>query len=92
MPLDSLLIESFITRAKLALDIIKIAKQLTSNSEHWGLYLAETALDNFAVANGTVRLVDANHILVVDLLDSTIKGNYSTGPVLPGGYLTHVWE
>lgn len=64
-------------RAKLALDVIKIAKQLTNNREHWGLYLKETALGNFAMTNRTVKIVDANHILVVDLSDSSTKGNYT---------------
>lgn len=75
LPLDSFLSYPWLERTKLALAVIKIAKQLTSNLDHWGLYLTEIALDNFAVSNGTVRLEDASHILVVDLLESNIKGN-----------------
>ena len=75
LPLDSYLSYPWIERAKLALAVIRIAKQLTSNLDNWGLYLTEIALDNFAVSNGTVKLEDASHILVVDLSDSNIKGN-----------------
>lgn len=74
-PLDSFILHPWLKRAELALAIIKIAKQLTSNQDHWGLYLTEVTLNNFAVSNGTVRLEDASHILVVDLLESNIKGN-----------------
>lgn len=72
-PLDSFLSAPWKERAKLALEIIKIAKYLTNNPQQWGLYLAEIKLDMFAVKNGTVRLADANDILVVDFLDSSIK-------------------
>ena len=75
LPLDSFLSHPWLERAELALAVIKIAKQLTSNLDYWGLYLTEIALDNFAVSNGIVRLEDASHILVVDLLESNIKGN-----------------
>ena len=74
LPLDSFLSHSWLERAELALAVIKIAKQLTSNLDHWGLYITEIALDNFAVSNGTVRLENASHIIVVDLLQSNIKG------------------
>ena len=67
--------QPWIERAKLALEVIKIAKHLMSNQENWGLYLIEIAMDNFAVTNMTVKLVDANHILVVDLSHPDIKGN-----------------
>lgn len=73
VPLDSYLSEPWIERAKLALEVIKIAKRLMSNRERWGLYWTEIALVNFAVTNTTVKLVDANQILVVDLSDSKIK-------------------
>lgn len=76
LPLDSFLSHSWLERAELALAVIKIAKQLTSNLDHWGLYITEIALDNFAVSNGTVRLEDASHILVVDLLQSNIKAEH----------------
>ena len=74
-PLDSYILHPWLKRTELALAVIKIAKQLTSNQDHWGLYLTEVTLNNFAVSNGTVRLEDASHILVVDLLESNIKGN-----------------
>lgn len=74
-PLDSFILHPWLERAELGLAVIKIAKQLTSNQDHWGLYLTEVTLNNFAVSNGTVRLEDASHILVVDLLESNIKGN-----------------
>lgn len=74
-PLDSFILHPWLKRTELALAVIKIAKQLTSNQDHWGLYLTEVTLNNFAVSNGTVRLEDASHILVVDLLESNIKGN-----------------
>ena len=34
-------------------------------------------MDNFAVSNGTVKVEDANRVLVVDLSGSVIKGNVS---------------
>ena len=74
-PLDSFLSHPWLERAELALAVIKIARQLTSNLDQWGLYLTEVALDNFVVSNGTVKLEDASQILVVDLLQSNIKGN-----------------
>ena len=74
LPLDIFLSYPWIERAKLALGVIKIAKQLTNNLDHWGLYLTGVELDNFVVSNGTVKLEDASHILVVDLLESNVKG------------------
>ncbi|XP_074622656.1 divergent protein kinase domain 2A-like [Acropora palmata] len=73
LPLDSFLSAPWIERAKLGLEIIQITKYLTNNPAHWGLYLADFALDMFTVANGTVKLADANNILVVDFLDSSMK-------------------
>lgn len=74
LPLDSFLSAPWIERAKLGIEIIQITKYLTNNPAHWGLYLADFALDMFTVANGTVKLADANNILVVDFLDSSMKG------------------
>jgi len=76
LPLDSFLSHPWLERAELAIAVIKIAKQFTSNLDHWGLYLTEIALDNFVVSNGTVKLEDASHIIVVDLLQSNIEGNF----------------
>lgn len=73
LPLDYFLSYPWIERAKLALAVIKIAKQLSNNPEDWGLYMTEIALDNFAVSNGTVKLEDADGILVADLSGSGIK-------------------
>ena len=39
--------------------------------------MTEIALDNFAVSNGTVKLEDADRILVADLSGSGIKGKVS---------------
>ena len=74
IPLDYFLLFPWVERAKLALEVIKIAKQLTNNLDNWGLYLTEIELDNFVVSNGTVKLEDASRILVVDLLESNVKG------------------
>lgn len=77
LPLDYFLSYPWIERAKLALAVIKIAKQLSNNPEDWGLYMTEIALGNFAVSNGTVKLEDADRILVADLSGSGIKGKVS---------------
>lgn len=83
LPLDLFLSETWIERAKLALEVIKIAKRLTSNQEHWGLYLKEVSMDNFAVStNRTVKLVDAEQVLVVDLTESNITGSFANGHVV----------
>lgn len=83
LPLDLFLSETWTERAKLALEVIKIAKRLTSNQEHWGLYLKEVSMDNFAVStNRTVKLVDAEQVLVVDLTESNITGSFANGHVV----------
>lgn len=75
--------EPWIERAKLALEVIKIAKRLTSNQEHWGLYLKEVSMGNFAVStNRTVKLVDAEQVLVVDLTESNVTGRFANGHVV----------
>lgn len=80
LPLDLFLSETWIERAKLAAEVIKIAKRLTRNQEHWGLYFKEVSMGNFAVSTGpetnrTVKLVDAEQVLVVDLSESNVKGS-----------------
>lgn len=73
LPLDYFLSYPWVERAKLALAVIKIAKQLSNNPENWGLYMTEIAMDNFAVSNGMVKLEDVDRILVADLSRSDIK-------------------
>ena len=80
LPLDLFLSETWIERAKLALEVIKIAKRLTRNQELWGLYLKEVSMGNFAVStNRTVKLADAEQVLVVDLSESNVTGSFANG-------------
>ncbi|XP_076435478.1 divergent protein kinase domain 2A-like [Babylonia areolata] len=59
--------EPFHKRAALALELLKIAEQLTNNDEDYALYITDPSWSNFGVdAAGKVRILDAENIIVVD--------------------------
>ena len=50
-PLSSVVDEPFPKRARMALQVLKIAKQFTRNDPNLALYLTDWSMDNFAVDN-----------------------------------------
>ncbi|XP_074658259.1 divergent protein kinase domain 2A-like [Tubulanus polymorphus] len=57
-------------RVDLAYQIFRIADLFTNNNQGWGLYFTDVNYDNYAVAvDGTVSIIDAENIIVVDLRD-----------------------
>ena len=57
----------WIVRAQLAVSLLKLAQQLTTNDLGWGIYMLDVSFANFAVSgDGRVKLVDVEHVLVVD--------------------------
>lgn len=66
--LNHFLYHPWIVRAQLAVNLLRIAQQLTVNKQNWALYMLDVSLNNFAVSdNGIVKLVDVEHLIVVDL-------------------------
>ena len=48
------------------------------NRDRWALYLTGTTQDSFAVSpNGTVKLMDADGFIVVDMSDHGVQGKRS---------------
>ena len=48
-PLTSTLQDSFVRRARIALQVLKLAQKFTRNDSNLSLYLTDWSLDNFAV-------------------------------------------
>lgn len=72
--LNQFLSHPWTVRAQLAINLLKIAQQLTSNKQDWGLYMLDASLTNFAVSDdGTVKLIDVEHLIVVDLTTVSSK-------------------
>ncbi|XP_031562143.1 divergent protein kinase domain 2A-like [Actinia tenebrosa] len=69
-------------RAKIALNLIKLALKLGSGEvEDWVLYLGDPLAENFGVnEKGDVVLLDMEHILVADRRQMTKKMNGATCP------------
>ena len=61
-------------RRAVAISLIRAVRALTENKEGYAIYLFDLSLQNFAVgSNGDVRIIDAEHVLAVDLRDSRAK-------------------
>lgn len=59
-----------------ALQMLQMAKKFTEGVDGFRLYLTDVSLYNIAVnSNGSLRIVDAENIVVVDL-DQIKKGYY----------------
>ncbi|XP_059483036.1 divergent protein kinase domain 2A [Neocloeon triangulifer] len=55
------------TRARLALQLLKIAQRLTFHDQHFSLYLTDVTAENLAVdAHGTLKVVDLGNVIIVD--------------------------
>ncbi|XP_033107182.1 divergent protein kinase domain 2A-like isoform X2 [Anneissia japonica] len=54
-------------RVKLAYQLTELCERLTNNNDDYALYLTDVTYDNFAVAaDGSVYVIDAENIVVVD--------------------------
>jgi Protein-kinase domain of FAM69 len=78
-PLYEFLDESWLVRARLALQVLAIANKLTDNKSQYGIYWTDVGFADFGVddATGNVVVVNGRNLMVVDRYQ--IKEDKKTG-------------